>query len=143
MRQIKLRAWDESQKYMAYQGDVDLETLESFILHFGKKPLMQYTGVEDSYGKDVFEGDILKTFHFSNGKKNNYLYHTVIWSEKFTGWQCVAIGQTGEEHNGNPQLFVYAKQGQFQVIGNIHNKTKRIDSIIKSRIKLKELWKTK
>jgi hypothetical protein len=43
MRTIKFRAWDESQKYMAYQGTPDLETLQSFIFHFGDKPLMQFT----------------------------------------------------------------------------------------------------
>lgn len=31
---IKLRAWDESQQYMAYQGTADLETIQSFIYHF-------------------------------------------------------------------------------------------------------------
>lgn len=60
-REIKFRAWDESQKYMAYQGTPDLETIQSFMHHFGDKQLQQYTGLKDKNGKEVYEWDILKT----------------------------------------------------------------------------------
>lgn len=40
MNLIKFRAWDKSQNYMAYQGTPDLETLQSFIFHFGEDELM-------------------------------------------------------------------------------------------------------
>lgn len=59
-REIKFRAWDEGQKYMAYQGTPDLETIQSFIHHFGDKDLMQYTGLKDKNGKEIYEGDIVK-----------------------------------------------------------------------------------
>ena len=59
-REIKFRAWDECQKYMAYQGSPDLETIQSFMHHFGDKTLMQYTGVKDKNGKEIYEGDILR-----------------------------------------------------------------------------------
>jgi uncharacterized phage protein (TIGR01671 family) len=59
-RKIKFRVWDELQKYMAYQGSPDLETIQSFMHHFGDKPLMQYTGLKDKNGKEVYEGDILR-----------------------------------------------------------------------------------
>jgi uncharacterized phage protein (TIGR01671 family) len=65
MRTIKFRAWDESQKYMAYQGTPDLETIQSFFHHFGDKTLMQYTGLKDKNGKEIYEGDILKVHIFT------------------------------------------------------------------------------
>ena len=61
--QIKFRAWDESQKYMAYQGMPDLETIQSFIFHFGDKILMQYTGFKDFNGKKYFREILLNTCH--------------------------------------------------------------------------------
>lgn len=56
-REIKFRAWDEDESYMAYQGTPDLETITSFMFHFGDRPLMQYTGLKDKNGKDIYEGD--------------------------------------------------------------------------------------
>jgi uncharacterized phage protein (TIGR01671 family) len=65
-RIIKFRAWDESQNYMAYQGTPDLETIQSFIYHFGDKTLMQYTGVSDVNGKEIYEGDIVVPTKFKD-----------------------------------------------------------------------------
>jgi len=60
MREIKFRAWDRNNKYMAYQGTPDIETLESFIFHFGDCILMQYTGLKDKNGVEIYEGDVLQ-----------------------------------------------------------------------------------
>ena len=61
MRNIKFRAWIESQKYMAIQGTPDLETLAGFMFHYGdEKLLMQSTELFDKQGNEVFEMDYLQ-----------------------------------------------------------------------------------
>ncbi|CAB4152491.1 Conserved hypothetical protein CHP1671 [uncultured Caudovirales phage] len=59
MREIEFRAYCPEKKCMAYQGTPDLETIQSFMFHWGDKILMQYTGFKDRNGKKVYEGDIV------------------------------------------------------------------------------------
>lgn len=101
-REIKFRAWDESQKYMAYQGTTDLETLQSFIHHFGDKQLMQFTGLKDMNGKEIFEGDIVCdneycTFFWRGVIKFS---HGVFGAEWISSARSLSMyGSWGQKHN--------------------------------------------
>ena len=89
MRTIKFRAWNEEQKYMAYQGTPDLETLQSFIFHFGDKELMQFTGLHDKNGKKIYEGDIVTD---GVGK------YKIIYDLKLAGYQPYCIFRDDPEN---------------------------------------------
>ncbi len=68
MREIKFRAWDNELKEMDYNPMIPTapyaedESLNESInfLNSGRSILMQYTGLKDKNGKEIYEGDILK-----------------------------------------------------------------------------------
>lgn len=86
MRKIKFRAWDVINKKMypvayptwngATEGKIDFisHTVETIDEDGDDKPIvMQFTGIQDQYGKDIYEGDIINTLKnclFDEGTHN-------------------------------------------------------------------------
>lgn len=53
MREIKFKAWHKNVKCMTYNVKIDLFDKDYL-------ELMQYTGIKDKNGKEIYEGDIIK-----------------------------------------------------------------------------------
>ena len=105
-RKIAFRAWDKKNKVMINAIFVGLGKVYGMTKTF--KPskelenviLMQYTGVQDKTGRDIFEGDIIEWVNWSN---NESKLITIIAYEDdyaaffFGNWYERSFPETSEE----------------------------------------------
>jgi len=107
MRDIKFRAWDRLNKRwidlfllrFSKDGDilsVDSLSKESYGLH--QVELIQFTGLKDKNGKEIYEGDILDKAYLSLGGS-----YVVEWddNEYNCGWNTIKDDSDVGEVIGN------------------------------------------
>jgi len=115
MREIKFRAWDNEFKKMK-QIDIQ-EGFDSELL------LMQFTGLKDKNGKEIYEGDILKLG--DEDKEPKTTFSEVYWCEyqsKFMHKRrfLTGGGSAGELNTWNNYLDGIKDLDFCEVIGNIY-----------------------
>lgn len=86
MRELKFRAWCHEDKVMIY--DLNSPRLVHGELKDDLYEFMQYTGLTDKTGKEIYEGDILEYTQYSvslpSGKENFTTLNIVEWCDTHT-----------------------------------------------------------
>src|SRR5690625_1949069 len=119
MREIKFRAWNNDKKYMEYDVDInsDGQVIEYNYGYYAGSydyPIMQYTGLKDKNGREIYEGDIVKYPHIVGFDD--------IWKVEFNNGSFVI-----RETIVKISLRELAHKNNLEVIGNIYENPKLLE----------------
>jgi uncharacterized phage protein (TIGR01671 family) len=143
MREIKFRAWDEVSKRLAEVTNVHpkchdmAETVvvrdrsgESVNTLFSNYTLMQFTGLHDKNGKEIYEGDVVRACHKNEFKsfvcengEIEWIEHLGQWGVRVPAMLSVESEDKQEKNDAmtwNMLKFNFKHGLELEVLGNIY-----------------------
>lgn len=129
MREIKFRVWDkESNQWVTSLNQKSITKINydsRFLVKWNRYVLLQYTGLKDKNGKEIYDGDVVKYWHkFPRGAGAGEDRNGIVHWNKWGNWEI--------KENQNPlddyctDLESYSVN--IEVIGNIHENPELIKS---------------
>lgn len=128
-REIKFRGWDKEQSRMLTHDEID-DMDKGGVSHWMDiiKPnnkegidVMQYTGLKDRNGKEIYEGDVVSVFN----SRSEVVYLNGAFGYKLKGEEHTIISF---QSNGYFE-WVNSRSNKIEVIGNIYENPDLLNSI--------------
>lgn len=143
MRQIKFRAWDSDRKKMVFEFCNEIDSVEYALItneenellcgnymdngDWQEPKLMQFTGLTDKNGVDIYEGDIFKKEHkinqlLSGGYSNiGFCYYEVCFEKASFFGKQTKVDESLINYFSEGKIYYNLKENlnNIEVIGNI------------------------
>ena len=145
MREFKFRLWSiEEKQFIApnilevfnESGDltpfkyIKTGKLNPLYMPVENYIIQQYTGLTDSKGNHIYEGDIIKEHHFEDwGDKIGYEYIGIVVYKEYSDDILYAGYKTIPAKNQNTKFRGNAIQSDCEVIGNIFENPELLKTI--------------
>ncbi len=151
VREIKFRAWSFINKDMKEVNYIDfgnriaetkkdkLGCWDSFKVKDKELVLMQFIGLKDKNGKEIYEGDILRNYDY-NEKWDDGAIGDVDWDKECGGFRFnwkILLAKSGERDFRKPIGTICStsaynsdkrEEEEFEVIGNIYENPKLLEN---------------
>lgn len=121
MREYKFRAWDETEKHMYNWENLFNQNLKNIftIPEQCGYNIMQYTGLHDKNGKEIYEGDIIEfSYDMFVGNFDTFIAKGKIVFED--GAFYVEVFENERTTEGEAYLLYSINLDTIEVIGNIY-----------------------
>ena len=129
MRPIKFRAWDSFNEEM-WEPEFLHDLWAGNRCHtarllppYKNSIIMQYTGLCDKNGKEIYEGDIVK-LKTTGEKKPFYEKFEVIWQHN-----RMRFGLKDNQEGHLEDSWAFTPKNDFEVIGNIYENPKLLEKL--------------